>query len=61
MDSIDQVRAAYDRNPEHEWQRLEIRTQMRLEYLITRHALEHHLRWPKPGKLPWRRLTAKAL
>lgn len=46
MDSIDQVRAAYDRNPEHEWQRLEIRAQMRLEYLITRHALEHHLPGP---------------
>jgi 2-polyprenyl-3-methyl-5-hydroxy-6-metoxy-1,4-benzoquinol methylase len=46
MDSIDRVRAAYDQDPEHEWQRLKQRAQMRLEYLITLHALERHLPAP---------------
>lgn len=49
MEFIDRVRAAYDQDPEHEWQRLETRAQMRLEHLITRYALERHLPAPARG------------
>lgn len=49
MASVDRVRAAYDQDPENEWWRLERRAQMRLEYLITLHALERHLPAPDPS------------
>ena len=48
-DDLADIRAAYDRDPEHEWRRLETGAQARLEYLITRHALRRHL--PPPGPL----------
>jgi SAM-dependent methyltransferase len=47
-DTLAQVRAAYDRYPEREWQRLESGAQARLEYLITTHALQQHLPSPDP-------------
>ncbi len=43
MEELDRVRAAYDADPEREWRRLEGGAQARLEYLVTRHALERHL------------------
>jgi SAM-dependent methyltransferase len=46
-DPLDQVRAAYDRDPEREWRRLETRAQGRLEHLITREALRRHI--PPPA------------
>jgi len=46
--SLDQVRVVYDSDPEGEWGRFEARAQMRLEYLITTHALERHL--PQPDR-----------
>ena len=48
-DTLAQVRAAYDRYPEREWQRLESGAQARLEYLITTHALQLHLPSPDPA------------
>jgi ubiquinone/menaquinone biosynthesis C-methylase UbiE len=48
-DTLAQVRAAYDRYPEREWQRLEGGAQARLEYLITTHALQQHLPAPDPA------------
>jgi SAM-dependent methyltransferase len=48
-DTLAQVRAAYDRYPEREWQRLEGGAQARLEYLITTHALQQHLPLPDPA------------
>jgi SAM-dependent methyltransferase len=48
-DTLAQVRAAYDRYPEREWQRLEGGAQARLEYLITTHALQQHLPSPEPA------------
>jgi SAM-dependent methyltransferase len=51
----DQVRAAYDRAPEREWQRLAGGAQARLEYLITMHVLTTHL---PPATVPCRLLDA---
>ena len=48
-DTLAQVRAAYDRAPEHEWYRLVGGAQARLEYLITTHALQQHLPAPHPA------------
>jgi len=42
----DEVRAAYDRDPEREWARLVTGAQARLEFEITRHVLNRHL--PSP-------------
>ena len=42
-DTLAQVRAAYDRDPEWEWRRLESGAQYRLEHLVTMHALKRHL------------------
>ncbi len=42
----DDVRAAYDRDPEREWARLVTGAQARLEYEITSHVLNRHL--PSP-------------
>jgi SAM-dependent methyltransferase len=49
-DALARVRAAYDADPEREWCRLESGTQMRLEHLITSHALGRHL--PPPAAAP---------
>ena len=40
---MEQVRAAYDEDPEREWERLVRGAQARLEFLITLHALERAL------------------
>jgi 2-polyprenyl-3-methyl-5-hydroxy-6-metoxy-1,4-benzoquinol methylase len=48
-DTLAQVRAAYDRYPEREWNRLVGGAQARLEYLITTHALRQHLPAPDPA------------
>src|SRR5262249_48620910 len=48
-DTLAQVRAAYDRYPEREWNRLVGGAQARLEYLITTHALQQHLPAPDPA------------
>jgi SAM-dependent methyltransferase len=48
-DTLAQVRAAYDRYPEREWNRLVDGAQARLEYLITTHALQQHLPAPDPA------------
>jgi SAM-dependent methyltransferase len=45
-DDLDQVRAAYDRDPAREWERLQGGAQARLEHLITTHALGRHLPAP---------------
>ena len=50
-DTLDRVRAAYDRDPEGEWQRFQARAQMCLEWMITMHALERHL--PEPEHAPY--------
>jgi SAM-dependent methyltransferase len=50
-DTPDRVRAAYDGDPEGEWQRFQARAQMRLEYVITTFALERHL--PAPDGSPY--------
>ena len=42
-DTLAQVRAAYDHDPEWEWRRLESGAQYRLEQLVTMHALKRHL------------------
>jgi SAM-dependent methyltransferase len=42
-DADARVRAAYDADPEREWERLESGTQFRLERVVTWHALERHL------------------
>ena len=42
-DTLAQVRAAYDRDPEREWRRLESKAQYRLEHLVTMYALKRHL------------------
>lgn len=42
-DEIARVRAAYDSDPQREWDRLTTRAQFRLEYLITMHALARQL------------------
>ena len=42
-DTLTQVRAAYDHDPEWEWRRLESGAQYRLEQLVTMHALKRHL------------------
>jgi SAM-dependent methyltransferase len=47
--AIQHVRAAYDADPELEWNRLEGGTQARLEYLVTTHALRRHLPSPPDG------------
>ncbi len=39
----ERVRAAYDRDPEREWRRLESGAQYRLEHLVNMHALRRHL------------------
>jgi SAM-dependent methyltransferase len=49
-DTVAQVRAAYDRYPEREWERLESGAQARLEYLITTHALQQYLPSPDPPR-----------
>ena len=45
---LDGVRESYDADPEREWHRLEGGAHARLEYLVTRHALAHHLPPPAP-------------
>src|SRR5215212_4962852 len=47
--TLAQVRMAYDRYPEREWNRLVGGAQARLEYLITTHALQQHLPSPDPA------------
>ena len=42
-DTLAQVRAAYDHDPEWEWRRLDSGAQYRLEHLVTMHALKRHL------------------
>ena len=42
-ETLAQVRAAYDHDPEWEWRRLESGAQYRLEHLVTMHALKRHL------------------
>jgi SAM-dependent methyltransferase len=54
-DVMTRVRAAYNHDPEHEWQRLEVGAQARLEYLITTAALHRYL---PPSTLPCRILDA---
>ena len=49
-DTLAQVRAAYECDPEREWQRLEGGAQARLEYLITTHVLQQHLPAPDPPR-----------
>jgi len=46
---MDQVRASYDSAPEFEWARLEGRVQDRIEFLVTKHALQSHL--PRAGHI----------
>ncbi|MCL4545370.1 MAG: class I SAM-dependent methyltransferase [Chloroflexi bacterium] len=41
--TLSRVRAAYDRDAEREWCRLEAGAQSRLEFLITSYALQRHL------------------
>jgi SAM-dependent methyltransferase len=47
-DGLLRVRAAFDRDPELEWQRLEIFPRSRLEYAIVSAALARHLPPPDP-------------
>jgi ubiquinone/menaquinone biosynthesis C-methylase UbiE len=47
--SIDDTRFAYDLDPEREWRRLESGAQARLEFIVTRFALERHLPSPSPS------------
>jgi SAM-dependent methyltransferase len=49
-DALARVRAAYDADPEREWDRLGSGTQMLLEHLITLYALGRHL--PSPEAAP---------
>jgi ubiquinone/menaquinone biosynthesis C-methylase UbiE len=53
--SIDDTRIAYDLDPEREWRRLESGAQARLEFIVTRFALDRHLPSPSP---PFRILDA---
>jgi SAM-dependent methyltransferase len=46
--SIEEIRAAYDRDADREWNRLEGGAQHRLEYLVTQHVLQQHLPQPTP-------------
>ena len=48
MDQLARVRAAYDRDPEREWGRLEGGAQARPEFVVTMHALGRHL--PPPDR-----------
>lgn len=41
--STDDTRSAYDQYPDREWDRLEAGAQARLEFIVTRHALDRHL------------------
>jgi 2-polyprenyl-3-methyl-5-hydroxy-6-metoxy-1,4-benzoquinol methylase len=49
-DQLARVRAAYARDPEHEWRRLETGAPNRLEYLVTTYALERELK-PRDPRL----------